>query len=691
VIGSSRIRGSIFIFGLFFVLHIPAGALAFPSSQTVCGNVEVVPTPSSGVYDDVIDVHINISNNQCEMFSLGFDLYYDTTMFSYQGIDTQNCLTADWSLVDANEISPGRVRVGGYSGSAPGIQSTENGCLVKVILRVICQSPSCMDGQQSVISIDSYSDELASYQPQPAQSLFTFVHYCGSISLPVDKAGTWGDLVHFPVYVANNDTQICDFTFDFLFDPSVLTFEDVAKSVSTQDWSTLTWSQIQPGTIRVQGIMGSGTCVAPMSSGILVTLKAMVECAGYTSDTSIPIRIEAYQDGIACMNPRSFDTNFVYTACPQLGDVNGDGNITPGDAQRAFEIFLGRISPTLCQLTISDANSSCPCDGEEHLPQNNCITPSDAQWIFEHYLARRVLSECSADSQCTGGSVMTQGEAWIPFDQNPEVYALPTIGNSGDRVMVPLMVNHPGGIRHFHLEMLYSQDMLEFIGVLPSPMTNTFEYLRGEENIPGIVNIEGEGEVGIAENEAGSLCVVIFQAREGAYGNAPIFLNDLGGDIFSTDVESMIYVKPDYYEGNENIMVLGEGINREGMFVVPVEVSGAFGMKAFGFDVSYSSEKMTFVKVNQTELTKDFVAVDGNDIEQNVVRIGGFSRSGIQDRNGGVLVELVFQAKESGGRAEIARVMDDLEEFTILNSRVNSENMSEKLASEYLSSNYKKE
>ena len=663
---------SIVFIGLFTALHIQAGVFTLSMSQSVCGNIAVVPTPSAGVHDDEIKVHVNITNNQCEMSAFGFDFVYETSMFSYQGIETLNCLTSDWSVVDGNEISPGRVRIGGYSGSAPSIQLTENGSLVVVILKVACQYPSCLDGRHSTITIDSYSDELISYEPQPAQGDFTFIHYCGDLSLPVDKAGTWGDIVHFPVYVANNDTQICDFTFDFLFDPSVLTFTDIEKSISTQDWSTMTLSQIEPGKIRISGLMGSGTCIAPMSSTTLVTLKAMVECAGYTSDTSVPIEIEAYQDGIACMNPRSFETNFLYTACPGLGDVNGDGNVTPGDAQKAFEIFLGRISPTLCQLTISDANISCPCNGMEHTEENNCITPADAQWIFEHFLGKRILPLCGADYQCVGSSAMIQGEEWIPYNQNAEVFALPTIGESGERVIIPLMVSHPEGIRHFHLEMFYPQDLLEFVGLLPSPLTKKFEYLRGEEATPGIVNIEGIGEEGITEKETGSLCVVVFHAKKGIHGNAPLVLSDLGGDVFWTDNESMVYVRPEYFKGNENILTLGRGIVREGMLVVPVEVNNAFGMKAFGMEMNYSSDKMTFVRVNQTDLTKDFVAVDGNDIEADVVRIGGYSKSGIQDMNRGTLVELVFQLRESGGKVEIVSVMDDLEEFTILNSRVSS-------------------
>jgi hypothetical protein len=440
----------------------------------------------------------------------------------------------------------------------------------------------------------------------------------------------------------------------------------------------VTCSQIEPGKIRIQGLMGSGTCISPMSSVTLVTIKTMVECAGNSSDTSVPVMIEAFQGGIDCMNPRSFETNFLYKACPRLGDVNGDGNITPGDAQKTFEIFLGRISPTSCQLTTSDANCNCPCEGMEHSEENNCITPADAQWIFEHFLGKRILPLCSADYQCAESSIMTQGESWIPFNENPEMFALPTIGDSGDRVMIPLMVNHPEGIRHFHLEMLYPQDLLEFVGLVPSPLTKKFEFLRGKEDVPGIVNMEGYDEEGITEKEAGSLCVAIFHARKGIYGSAPIVLNNLGGDVFKTDTESIIYVRSEYFKGNENTLVLGDRREREGMLVVPVEVNNVFGMKAFGFEVNYSSDKMTFIKVNQTDLTEDFVAVDGNNIEGDVVRIGGYSKSGILDMNGGILVELVFQVRESGGKVEIVDVMDDLKEFTILNSKANSRNIGEK-------------
>lgn len=664
---------SVLCIGLLIVFILQAeifassacGSTSVATSQTLCGNVEVVPTPSTGVYGDEILVSINISNNQCQMCALGFDLYYETSMFSYQGIETLNCLTLDWSTVDADEISPGQVRIGGFAGSGSCIQSTDNGCLVKVKLKVICQCPGCVDGQQSIITIDSYTDELASFDPQPAQGTFTFICCCGDISLPTGKSGTWGDIIRFPVNIANNESQICDFAFDIIFDDSVFDFKGLERSVAIQDWSTLNWSQTSPGKIHIDGSMGSGTCVPSMSTGSLVNMRMMVKCVGYGADTSVPFRIEAYQDGISCMCPRVVEANFLYRACPQLGDVNGDGTVTPGDAQKAFEIYLGRLTPTLNQLTISDANCSCPCNSLEHTTRNNCTTPGDAQWIFEHYLGRKVLPLCCADFQCGTSSVMIQREIPIPFDVNREVYALPAVGDSGERLMVPIMVNYPEGIHAFSLEMFYPQDLLEYQGLLASPLTQRFEYVRGEEEVPGVVRIEGKGEEGIAGMESGSLCVVVFHAREGISGSAPILLQSLSGDISRADAESLVFVRMKPLSDEENNVTLGKGAEQGGRLIIPVKLSNAFGMKAFGLEMNYSADKMTFEGVNRTDLTDDFVAVDGNGIERGVVRIGGYSLSGIQDMGGGILVELVFHVREPGGEVEIMHAVDDLRGFSI--------------------------
>jgi hypothetical protein len=111
---------------------------------------------------------------------------------------------------------------------------------------------------------------------------------------------------------------------------------------------------------------------------------------------------------------------------------------------------------------------------------------------------------------------------------------------------------------------------------------------------------------------------------------------------------------------------LRHGRKSRGLLVVPVEVTDAFDMKAFGLELKYSADKMTFLGVEPTELTRDFVAVDGNEVANGVVRIGGYAMSGIQDMRSGVLVELIFQTSESGGDIEITRILDDLKNYLIV-------------------------
>jgi hypothetical protein len=656
--------------GFFIILSFHADVFASSSArplspamgQSSCGDIEVVPTPSAALYGDVIKVYINISSNQCQMSAFGFDLFYETSMFSYQGIEIQNCLTSDWSLVDADEVSPGQVRIGGFAGSGSTIEATDNGCLVVVNLEVICQCPDCTDGQQSAITIDDYADELASYNPSSAQGTFTLICCCGDISIPSGKSGAWGDIVNIPVNIANNGSQICNFSFDFVFDPAVFDVKQTVKVSLIQSWTTLNWSQVSPGKIHINGSAGSGSCIPPMRSGSLVTIRMAVKCAGYATDTSVPIRVEAFQGGISCLCPRSFETDFLYRACPRLGDTNGDGNLTPGDAQAAFEIYLGKLTPTLNQLTVSDANCSCPCSSQEHTAQNNCTTPGDAQWIFEHYLGRRTLPLCCANYQCQTGSVKIQKEqdlGSIPVYENPEIYILPAVAHSGERLTVPVMVDNPGRIHYFGLELFYPQDLLEYEGLFASPLTQRFDYVTGEEEYPGVIKIEGEGEAGIVGEESGSLCVVVFRVREEIIGSAPFMLNSLSGEICRSDPDSMVYVRPKPSEDETTNVSLGKGFEQGGMFIVPLKVTDAFGLKAFGTEVQYSADKMTFVGVRRTDLTKNFVAVDGNEIEEGLLRIGGYGISGIKNSDG-VLVELIFQVKEAGGGLEITNSFDGL-------------------------------
>lgn len=108
----------------------------------------------------------------------------------------------------------------------------------------------------------------------------------------------------------------------------------------------------------------------------------------------------------------------------------------------------------------------------------------------------------------------------------------------------------------------------------------------------------------------------------------------------------------------------------DGTLRIPVKVSSAFNIKSFGLEIKYPTEKMVFAGINRGELIKNFTAVEGNELEPGVVRVGGYSMSGIQERKPGMLVEIVFWIKEMDGKIEIVKLVDDIQDFIIQKRRI---------------------
>jgi len=61
-----------------------------------------------------------------------------------------------------------------------------------------------------------------------------------------------------------------------------------------------------------------------------------------------------------------------------LGDANCDGNLTPGDALLAFQIYLRLYTPT--------GNEACDVNKAADQNEDGSITPGDALCIFREYL-----------------------------------------------------------------------------------------------------------------------------------------------------------------------------------------------------------------------------------------------------------------------------------------------------------------
>lgn len=439
----------------------------------------------------------------------------------------------------------------------------------------------------------------------------------------------------------------------------MFSYKGVEKGTLTSDWSIIEGNEIAQGKIRIGGTAGGGTFISPSNSGSLVKIKLHVECGIYTIETESQLRIENYTDDIVGFSPDPCPTNFTFVPCPRLGDVNGDGDITPGDAQTAFEIYIGKLTPDFCQETTSDAN----CD--------ESTTPGDAQDIFDHFLGRKSLPEC-----CNGSS-LSFSTSYINYSRKirdkkkdptdkPKLYPLDAVYNPGQIINVPIIITNPEEISSFSFEVNYLPELLEYRGIKKSVLTNEFDYVRGIEEIEGLIRVEGEGKQPISYDNYSSLAVLVFRAKEIISGKLPIIVFSPGRDLFNVDIDEDTSLYLDYSKKETGFISIEKAIIMpDGTLRIPVKVSNAFNMKSFGLEIKYPTEKMLFIGTNRGELTENFIALGGNELEAGVVKVGGYSMSGIQERGSGILVELVFCIKEIGGKIEIVKLVDDIKDYEI--------------------------
>lgn len=131
--------------------------------------ISVACLPSQGGTGTTVSVPISILGNVAEIATFGLQLTFDTNMFEYVGTAKGN-LTGSWAFVDGNNIS-GTVTIGGFAGSGNPIPNGSAGSLAVVTFRVT--GGSYANGQQSQVTIQDYTDEIAGMKPEPATATFT--------------------------------------------------------------------------------------------------------------------------------------------------------------------------------------------------------------------------------------------------------------------------------------------------------------------------------------------------------------------------------------------------------------------------------------------------------------------------------------------------------------------------------------
>ncbi|MBA7665517.1 hypothetical protein ES703_73591 [subsurface metagenome] len=487
------------------------------------------------------------------------------------------------------------------------------------------------------------------------------------ISLKLNPhTGTTGNIIKISIDISNNIQEINAFGLDFIYDYNLFALKAIKKGSLTSDWSMIRGEDTSTGTITIGGAAGGGKAINEDSKGTLVRIWLKVKCEIFiTTETESKIRIENYLDDIEGFSPESCTANITLVPCSRVGDVNGDGDVTPGDAQNTLEIYLGKRVPEFCQKTTSDSN------GDES------TTPGDAQDIFECYLGKRDLPECHDDGSTGTSSAAsfaslrkTRGIKRLR-PSKPKLYPLNTIGYSGKIVNIPIIITNPEGISSFSFEVNYLPGLLEYTGIRRSQLTNEFDYLRGIEEIKGLVRVEGESEQPIKYNKYASLAVLAFRVKEGVNGSLPIIVFNPGKDVFNVEIDDGTFLGLEYFDEQQRFLSLGRAIVKPDRTLrIPVKVSSAFNIKSFGLEIKYPTEKMLFTGINRGELIKNFTSVEGNELEPGVVRVGGYSMSGIQERKPGMLVEIVFLIKEMDSKIEIVKLVDDIQDFIIQKRRI---------------------
>jgi hypothetical protein len=500
----------------------------------------------------------------------------------------------------------------------------------------------------------------------------------GTIALVLDPSlSTSGMLVNAAVEISDNRQQLAVFGIDLVFSGTDFTYKSNEVGTLAANWS-ITVDSSTAGRLRIRGV--GGTAIPASSSGSLVTVNLQVNCLSYAVPTLSPLLLENYTDDLLDgFLPLPSTANFTFTPCSLLGDVNADGSVTPGDAQEAFEIYLGILTPTFCQEMTSDGNCS------------RSTTPGDAQNIFEHYLGMISLPFCcaqaaAASSRATSltslldleearvilrerGTRPPQSSKSIDRTGNREndsrfrrtLYPLDTIGRPNEPVGVPVIVSNPSGLRTFGFDVLYPNDMLEYWGAKKTSLTKGFDYVLGTEESPGVIHVEAESQEAIPGSELGSLVLLTFRVREGADLSLPIQVLNPAMDLRDAEVSEGIFLRSGSRGMDLRWVSFGNPVSAgESLFRVPVLLNELFGLKAFGFEVSYGPETAAFLGIRRPGLDDGLVDLRAREVEPGRVRVGGFRMSEDLRREPGVLVELVFRRNTTGAVISLEYLVDDL-------------------------------
>lgn len=139
------------------------------NSKVSDNKISISCDPGSGGTNTIVEIPVSIYGNAEEISDFGLELTFDSSIFAYHSIE-KGSLSSSWAYIDGNEISSGKVKVGGFGGTAA-ISKGSSGTIAVVKLKVTSAASS---DSQTQIAIQSYIDGIAGMRPEPASVKFTY-------------------------------------------------------------------------------------------------------------------------------------------------------------------------------------------------------------------------------------------------------------------------------------------------------------------------------------------------------------------------------------------------------------------------------------------------------------------------------------------------------------------------------------
>lgn len=340
------------------------------------------------------------------------------------------------------------------------------------------------------------------------------------------------------------------------------------------------------------------------------------------------------------------------------GDMNSDGNITPGDAQSAFTLFA--------DITKGNKKPLLPftyCDEfwKADYNEDSAITPLDAQAIFERFIA-------SLDAKITTGKIF-HSQRVLP-ESNSTVMAGSLSAEPSDLITIPIYYKNTKNLSALSFSLEYDPDLAEYLdikkdGTLVEPFSSLAAVpLKDKVVVSGYA---GSATLDFTRN---ILINLSFRIRASALSTTTNvvpcdFLDDLyGAEAVSgkITIQSTETLTPEIQVGHVN------GYSHQEVRI-PISVHNANGIKSFAFNVEADTAMLRFKNILRKDtLTENFYSIEAILNAKGGITVAGYAGNNKSIQTEGVFLYLVYiiqDVQRSEIPVTITNLLDDLSLFDI--------------------------